>query len=146
VYAAKGIQVGIEKNEKVGKRWNMAVVIGNHLKMHLPINLRDQLSHFYTEILGCRKLTDQPYANLDLYEFQDGFVLGLFFCDQADTLSESEHLKATWMEIKTENPEVLKQRLVEFGVREVEFEDKSRFYFQAPGGQVFRVAPMDGGL
>ena len=32
------------------------------------------------------------------------------------------------------------------GVQEVEFEDKSRFYFQAPGGQVFRVAPMEGGL
>ena len=30
--------------------------------------------------------------------------------------------------------------------QEVEFEDKSRSYFQAPGGQVFRVAPMEGGL
>jgi catechol 2,3-dioxygenase-like lactoylglutathione lyase family enzyme len=124
----------------------MTEVIGNHLKMHLTTDLRERASQFYTEILGCRKLADQPYPDLDLYEFQDGFVLGLFFCDRVDTLSESEHLKATWMEIKTENPEVLKQRLIEFGVREVEFEDKSRFYFQAPGGQVFRLAPMDGGL
>jgi hypothetical protein len=32
------------------------------------------------------------------------------------------------------------------GVKEVEYPDKSRFYFQAPGGQVFRLAPEDGGI
>lgn len=124
----------------------MGIMIGNHLKMHLPHNVRARAERFYTEILGCRKLKDAPYPNLDLYEFQGGFVLGLFFCDEKDTLSETEHIKATWMEIKTDSPEALKQRLIDFGVREVEFEDKSRFYFQAPGGQVFRVAPMEGGL
>ena len=37
------------------------------------------------------------------------------------------------------------RRLVEFGVTEVDDLDKSRFY-QAPGGQVFRLAPQDGGI
>jgi catechol 2,3-dioxygenase-like lactoylglutathione lyase family enzyme len=124
----------------------MEIIIGNHLKMHLPFHLRERSLRFYTDILGCRKLADVPYPDLDLYEFQGGFVLGLFFCDEADTLSEKEQLKATWMEIKTDKPEVLKQRLIDFGVQEVEFEDESRLYFQAPGGQVFRVAPLEGGL
>ena len=124
----------------------MEIIIGNHLKMHLPYRLRERALRFYTDILGCRKLADIPYPNLDLYEFQGGFVLGLFFHDEVDTLSEEEQVKATWMEIKTDEPDALKQRLIDFGVREVEFEDKSRFYFQAPGGQVFRVAPMKGGL
>jgi catechol 2,3-dioxygenase-like lactoylglutathione lyase family enzyme len=124
----------------------MKIIIGNHLKMHLPHHLRERASQFYTDILGCRKLADLPYPNVDLYEFQGGFILGLFFYEEVDTLSEREQLEATWMEIKTDNPEVLKQRLIDFGVHEVEFEDKSRFYFQAPGGQVFRVAPMEGGL
>ena len=124
----------------------MEIIIGNHLKMHLPHRLRERALRFYTEILGCRKLSDPPYPNLDLYEFQGGFVLGLFFYNDADTLSENEQLKATWMEIKTDRPDALKQQLIDFGVREVEFEDKSRFYFQAPGGQVFRVAPKEGGL
>jgi hypothetical protein len=35
---------------------------------------------------------------------------------------------------------------VEFGVKEVEYPDKGRFYFQAPGGQVFRLAPEEGGI
>jgi len=124
----------------------MEIIIGNHLKMHLPYHLRERALHFYTDILGCRKLADLSYPNVDLYGFQRGFDLGLFFCDEVDTLSEKEQLKATWMEIKVSNPDALKQRLIGFGVQEVEFEDKSRFYFQAPGGQVFRVAPMEGGL
>jgi catechol 2,3-dioxygenase-like lactoylglutathione lyase family enzyme len=124
----------------------MEIIIGNHLKMHLPHRLRERALRFYTGILGCRKLADIPYPNVDLYEFQEGFVLGLFFYDEADTLSEKEQLKATWMEIKTDRPDALKQRLIDFGVQEVEFEEKSRFYLQAPGGQVFRVAPMEGGL
>ena len=48
--------------------------------------------------------------------------------------------------IKSKNPEGLKKRLQEFGVREVDYPDKTRFFFQAPGGQVFRLAPLDGGL
>ena len=124
----------------------MEIAIGNHLKMHLPHHLRERALRFYTDLLGCRKLPDLPYPNVDLYEFQGGFVLGLFFYDEADTLPEKEQLKATWMEIKSNDPDALKQRLIGFGVHEVEFEDKSRFYFQAPGGQVFRVAPMEGGL
>ncbi len=52
--------------------------IGNHLKMHLPHSLRQQAEQFYTEVLGCPKLKEMLYPNLDLYEFQGGFVLGLF--------------------------------------------------------------------
>jgi hypothetical protein len=51
-----------------------------------------------------------------------------------------------WMELKVADPEALKARLLTFGVQEVEFPDPTRFFFQAPGGQVFRVAPLDGGI
>jgi catechol 2,3-dioxygenase-like lactoylglutathione lyase family enzyme len=120
--------------------------IGNHLKMHLPHVLREKARRFYVDLLGCRMLEEQPYPDLDLYEFAGGFVLGLFFVDDAAALTEDDHLKATWMELKTDNPRKLEERLRAFGVREVDFADTSRFYFQAPGGQVFRVAPMDGAL
>lgn len=124
----------------------MITRIGNHLKMHLPHSVRERVSRFYVDLLGCRKLSDPPYPNVDLFEFDGGFVLGLFFSDEKETLSEREQVKATWMEIKTDDPAALKEKLIGFGVREVEFEDKSRFYFQAPGGPVFRIAPLEGGL
>jgi catechol 2,3-dioxygenase-like lactoylglutathione lyase family enzyme len=120
--------------------------IGNHLKMHLARRLRQRARQFYVDILGCKPLEAQPYADLDLYEFENDFVVGLFFVEDEQVLSEQDQLKAAWMEIKTSDPAALERRLRQFGVVQVEFADTSRFYFQAPGGQVFRIAPMDGGL
>lgn len=85
-------------------------------------------------------------ARLDLYEFDGGFVLGLFFGPAADSLSEADHLRATWMELKVDDPAAWKARLQAFGVRPVDFPDPTRFFFQAPGGQVFRLAPLDGDI
>lgn len=73
-------------------------------------------------------------------------MVGVFYRDEADVLSEQDHLKAAWLEIKVSDPEEVKQWLLELGVKQVDYDDKSRFYFQAPGGQVFRLAPMDGGI
>ncbi len=119
--------------------------LGNHGKIDLPRELRARAKEFYAGLLGCRLLESSRH-DLDLYEFADGFVLGLFLVDAADALPEADHLKATWLEIKVNDPAAYKARLLEFGVKEVEYPDPSRFYFQAPGGQVFRLAPLDGGL
>jgi hypothetical protein len=73
-------------------------------------------------------------------------VLGLFFVDATQTLSDADWLKATWLELKVADPIGWQARLRAFGVREVEFPDPTRFFFQAPGGQVFRLAPLDGGV
>ena len=120
--------------------------LGNHLKMHLAKGERERARRFYAGVLGCRALNAPPYPDLDLYEFDDGTIVGLFFKDDSDVLSAGQAEKATWLEIKTSDPEQLQKKLEKFGVERVEFPDPSRFYFRAPGGQVFRVAPLDGGL
>jgi catechol 2,3-dioxygenase-like lactoylglutathione lyase family enzyme len=120
--------------------------LGNHLKMHLPKGERERARRFYADVLGCRAMDAPPYPDLDLYEFDDGTVVGLFFLGGEAVLSAQDSEKAVWLEIKTSEPENLQRKLEAFGVKKVEFPDSSRFYFQAPGGQVFRVAPLDGGL
>ena len=117
--------------------------IGNHIKTNVKRGLEDQVRQFYREILGCNSLPS-PATHLDLYEFANGFVLGVFFCDDADVLTEEQCLNAAWLEIKTANPQDVKERLLRIGVKEVDYPDKSRFYFQAPGAQMFRLAPEDG--
>jgi len=61
-----------------------------------------------------------------------------------EDMTEADYLKATWLEIKVDDPAHWKARLQAFGVKEVNFPDPTRFYFQAPGGPVFRLAPMGG--
>ena len=115
------------------------------MKFNVHKSLQERVRAFYVDVLQGTTMPS-PAPNLDLYLFPDKFVLGVIFCDQGEVLSDEDHLKAAWLEIKTKDVQALKQRLVEFGVNEVEYADKSRFYFQAPGGQVFRLAPVDGGI
>jgi hypothetical protein len=119
--------------------------IGNHLKLNVHKNLRGRVRLFYIDVLQCTTIPS-PAPDLDLFLFSNSFVLGVFFCEQADVLSDEDHLKAAWLEIKTKEVQEVKRRLAEFGVKEVEYPDKTRFYFQAPGGQVFRLAPEEGGI
>jgi hypothetical protein len=123
------------------------VMIGNHMKMTLARELRPRTRAFYATTLGL-KVLESPLDDLDLYEFAGGFVLGIFFtADAAEVLSEAEHLKATWLELKVDDPIAWRRRLTEFGVRAVDYPDATnRFYFQAPGGQVFRLAGLDGSV
>jgi len=44
------------------------------------------------------------------------------------------------------DPTAVKARLLAFGVTEVVYEDRTRFYFRAPGGCVFRLAVLGGGI
>ena len=119
--------------------------IGNHLKMTLAAAHRARTRELYADVLGCRALAS-PRPDLDLFEFDGGFVLGVFFVESEPVLSDDEQLRATWLELKTADPKLLEAKLVRFGVKPVPYTDPSRFYFQAPGGPVFRVAPLDGEL
>jgi len=119
--------------------------IGNHMKFNVHKDLRERVRSFYIDVLECTTIPS-PAPDLELFLFSNSFVLGVFFCEPADVLSEEDHRKAAWLEIKANDVQEVKQRLVEFGVTEVEYPDKSRFYFQAPGGQVFRLAPEEGGI
>jgi hypothetical protein len=121
------------------------IMIGNHIKMNVPHALRQRTREFYIGLLSCTVLPS-PRDDLDLYEFDGGFVVGLFFVEEKDAPSESDYLRSAWLEIKSDDPDTLKVRLLTFGVKEVDYPDPTRFFFQAPGGQVFRLAPIEGGL
>ena len=119
--------------------------IGNHMKFNVPKSHRDRVRTFFLDVLQSQPMP-APMPDLDLFVLDDGFVWGVFYCEDNEVLSEAEHLKGAWLEIKTKDVESVRRRLVEFGVKQVNYIDKTRFYFHAPGGQVFRLAPEDGGL
>jgi hypothetical protein len=130
---------------KTTKKERGMTSIGNHMRFHVHKNLRERVRSFYFDALQCTTIPS-PAPDLELFLFSNNFVLGVFFCEQIDVLSETDLLEAAWLENKTKEVQEVKRRLVEFGVREVEYADKSRFYFQAPGGQVFRLALEGGGI
>ena len=121
------------------------VSVGNHAKINASAALRQRLREFYVDLLGCQMI-DAPGPEFDLFEFAGGFVFGLFFGDESSVLPAAEQLKATWLQLKTADPAKLKRRLLDFGVTPIDYPDTARFYLQGPDGQVWRIAPLDGGV
>jgi len=72
----------------------------------------------------------------------DNFYIAFLYEDEGVALDESEFLKAIYLELKTDNVEKMRQKIVAFGVRVLEVPDP-HLYFQAPGGQVLRLVGIN---
>lgn len=120
----------LQKSSNMTGAW-----LGEHSKMTVLPSERDRVQRFYHEVLGCQVTKKSETA--DLIQLGTNFYIGVIYDDSA--LSELDLFKSIWLEIRTDHPEELKQKILKFGIREVTYWDKEHFYFQAPGGQVFRL-------
>jgi catechol 2,3-dioxygenase-like lactoylglutathione lyase family enzyme len=115
------------------------VSLGNHSAIRVPHSLQEKIRKFYRDVLGCeitRKTDD-----VDYFRIGDNFFVAFLYEDGA--LSEPEWLKSIWLEIKADDVLAAKKKILAFGVQEVNSLDKAHLYFQAPGGQVFRLVGTD---
>src|SRR5213594_3849228 len=118
------------------ERSNMASVsLGESSKLTVLLSERDRMRKFYRDVLGCAMTKTSDSA--DVFQLGPSFYLGVVYQDSA--LSESDAMKSSWLELRTDRPEELKQKILKFAIKEIDYRDKEHFYFQAPGGQVFRL-------
>jgi hypothetical protein len=116
--------------------FNMTTVsLGENSKMTVLPSERDRFQTFYRDVLGCKLIGKSK--TVDLVQVGPHFYIGVSYDDSA--LSESELLKSIWLELRTDHPEELKLKILKFGIKEIKYWDTEHFYFQAPGGQVFRL-------
>jgi hypothetical protein len=59
-----------------------------------------------------------------------------------DALSDDDFLKAIFLELKTDSVQEMRQNITAFGVKVLGVPDP-HLYFQAPGGQVFRLVGIN---
>ena len=117
-----------------GVPWTTNVSIGKHAKFIVRPSERSRVQRFYRNVLGCRVIVK---PKVDLIQMGAGFYIGVQYDDQA--LEERHLMKSAWLELRTDLPDELRHKILDFGVKEIEYWDKDHFYFQAPGGQVFRL-------
>ena len=116
------------------------VIFGNHASVIVPRKDRDGIRRFYCEVLGGQITKAQDER--DFVRLGEDFYIVFLYGDVAD---ESEFLRtarSVWLEIKSDNVEVMTRRILDFGVRKLEMPDP-HLYFQAPGGQVLRLVGID---
>lgn len=111
--------------------------IGNHSRITALPAERARIRKFYVDVLGAKHTRRSD--EIDFFRFGNDFFLAVIY-DAARALPVEQQEKSIWLELKAEDPAALTKKIRDFGVKELESLDKTRLYFQAPGGQVFRVA------
>jgi hypothetical protein len=113
----------------------MSVSLGENSKLTVNPSERGKIRKFYRDTLGCPATKESE--RIDIFKIGNTFYLGVMYDNSA--LTHEDALKSIWLELRTEDPEGLKRKILDFGIKELEYWDKEHFYFQAPGGQVFRL-------
>ena len=116
------------------------VILGNHTSVLVPREDRDNIRKFYGDVLGSTITKADPER--DCFRLGDDFYVVLY----GDVKDESTFLRtarAPWLEIKSDNVEAMSRNIRASGlVRILEVPDP-HLYFQAPGGQCFRLVGID---
>lgn len=112
------------------------VILGNHMAVFAARSQRDLIHRFYCEVLGCR--VNARSDEVDRFQLADVHII---FVYQDSALEESSFLRSMYLELKADDTEEIKRKILAFGVRRLELPDP-HLYFQAPGGQVFRLVGM----
>jgi hypothetical protein len=116
------------------------VIVGNHSSVLVPRQDRDGIRKFYCDVLGGSIMKADPER--DFIRLGQDFYIVFLYGDVAD---ESEFLRTArsiWLEIKCDNVEEMRRKILASGVRKLELPDP-HLYFQAPGGQCLRLVGID---
>ena len=110
-------------------------MFGNHSAVRVPRADKDRIRRFYRDVLGCEIMREGEQK--DDFRLGGDFYVAVMYEDEG-VLDEEGFLKAVFLELKADDPEAIREKIVAFGVTVLDVPDP-HLYFQAPGGQVFRL-------
>jgi catechol 2,3-dioxygenase-like lactoylglutathione lyase family enzyme len=129
------------------------VLFSNHSAVRVRRTERDSIRSFYRDLLGCTLMRE--FDDKDDFRLGDDFYIAFLYGSgdgrapdkgvtyaADDALSDHDFLKAIFLELKTDSVEEMRRQIVAFGVRVLDVPDP-HLYFQAPGGQVWRLVGID---
>jgi hypothetical protein len=124
----------------IGAEIMIKVIFGNHSSVIVPQNDRDSIRRFYCDVLG-GTLT-RAEEERDFIRLGADFFIAFLYGDVPDVSEFLRTARSVWLEIKSDNVEELRRKILEFGVRKLDVPDP-HLYFQAPGGQCLRLVGID---
>ena len=129
------------------------VTFGNHAALRVWPGERERIRKFYRDVLGCQ--LNRELEDKDDFRIGEDYYISFLYGGpggkepdkgavyaQADSLSDDDFLKAIYLELKTDDVTGMRLRITDFGVKVLPVPDP-HLYFQAPGGQVFRLVGVD---
>jgi catechol 2,3-dioxygenase-like lactoylglutathione lyase family enzyme len=112
------------------------VTFGTHSAVRVALADRDRVRQFYRDVLGGEIIREGDKK--DDIRLGGSFYIAFLYEEEDALLGEDDFLKATYLELQADDVAETRQAIVAFGVRVLDVPDP-HLYFQAPGGQVFRL-------
>ena len=119
------------------------VIFGNHSSVIVPWQDRDNIRKFYCDVLGGQITRAQDER--DFLRLGEDFYIVFLYGDVPDSSEFQQTARSVWLEIKSDNVEEMRRKILDFGVRKLEVPE-SHLYFQAPSGQCIRLVGIDADL
>ena len=116
------------------------VIVGNHAAVVVPREERDTIRAFYCDVLGCT--ITRALDNKDDFQLGADFFLACLYGDVAEDSEFLRSGRSIYLELKSDNVAEMRPKIIKFGVRVLDVPDP-HLYFQAPGGQVFRLVGIN---
>ncbi len=108
---------------------------GFGVSMPIRPHERNRAEEFFSKVLGLTQtLKNEQYT---CFKFPNGQILGLTPDENAP--NEEEYERSTWLEMVSSDFEETKKNILKFGVRQVVGGMSEAFFFNIPGGAVFRL-------
>jgi hypothetical protein len=114
--------------------------IGLNHRLSVANTLKGETRALYEGALGAALIS--PRQDLDVFTFANGSGIGVFYVDSSEALTPAQHRQAIWLEFEVEDEPAAAVALEKLGILPFEYFDKDHKYFQAAGGQVFRLAQL----
>lgn len=116
--------------------------LGNNAHLFAKPHRREELRWLFETVLECGPVATVGHPGIAepmlVVRFPRGGALSIEFIDDADDSDEPR--RATWLELRADNPAALMHKVLGAGIHEVKHPGHPH-YFMAPGGQVSTIAP-----
>jgi hypothetical protein len=112
--------------------------IGLNHRLNVAKPHKDATRALYQGVLGASVTSPRP--DVEIFTFANSSGIGVFYVDPGEALTPAQHMRAIWLEFEVDDEPAAAAGLERLGMRPFEYFDKEHKYFQAPGGQVFRLA------
>jgi len=117
------------------------VMFSNHSAVVVPRQDRDNICRFYRDVLG-GKIT-KAESDRDFLRLGEDYYIVFLYGDVPDESEFLRSARSVWLEIKSDNVDETGRKILESGlVRKLDMPD-SHFYFQAPGGQCYKLVGIN---
>ncbi len=116
----------------------MMIALSNRVHLFARPDIKEELTTFFTSIFECKSAVITGTSML-VFQFPNNATLSVDFT--ADALDTEHAGYGAWLEVQTDDPPALQRKVLAAGLSQVDYAT-GRFYFRAPGGQVWGILPI----